>query len=268
MDDAAVDAISAESSADGIVGAVLALPTGLAFRGQGDADYRLGSSLSRRLATIVPEDRRRIEQRIVGDFATALGDQLDDGSNLGDVLSIMQHHGAPTRLIDVSVSPLVALYFACSNLSSTDGRVYVFDIEHLFGHWHAEATRLAKPANDYRVLGEPNSFRKLQEANLGIQVDEGVPHPLPYKPSRSSDRMRAQSGLFLAEPLSRDWITDVDPPEGVCSFTIGGDLKPELLRICLRTNNGGSTLFPGLDGVGKEIVERHVVEENLSFGWG
>lgn len=40
--------------------------------------------------------------------------------------SLMQHHGAPTRLLDISESIFVALYFATSNRNQHDGIVYGF----------------------------------------------------------------------------------------------------------------------------------------------
>ena len=43
-----------------------------------------------------------------------------------DHLVQMQHYGLPTRLLDVTMNPLVALYFACEEATSdlADGAVY------------------------------------------------------------------------------------------------------------------------------------------------
>ena len=46
-----------------------------------------------------------------------------------DYLVEMQHYGLPTRLLDVTKNPLIALYFACCDLSDCNGEVIVFDVE-------------------------------------------------------------------------------------------------------------------------------------------
>lgn len=41
-------------------------------------------------------------------------------------LSLAQHYGQPTRLLDISSDPLVALYFACQGGASSDGYVWLY----------------------------------------------------------------------------------------------------------------------------------------------
>lgn len=239
------------------------LPGRLAFRGQGKGTFKLTSSLKRRLAGIAPDERRRIEQRIVSSFVNALGDRLESSPQLGAVLALMQHHGAPTRLIDFSRSPFVGIYFAVEDVSDEDGRIFVMDIDAMLDLWFTEAARIARPAARYEVLDRPSSFLEYQETNLSIQVDEAIRYPLPFVPVRASDRMRAQSGLFLAEPLSRDWTEDIGKLGLFDSFTVPAGWKRALLTLAVRTNNSAGTLFPGIDGVGREIVEREIVGERL-----
>ena len=52
------------------------------------------------------------------------------GKNTLESLALMQHYGVPTRILDLTESALVALYFACSNSKKDDlnGEIIVFDI--------------------------------------------------------------------------------------------------------------------------------------------
>ena len=48
-----------------------------------------------------------------------------------DFIAFAQHHGIPTNLLDISTSPLTALYFACQGDKNTDGVVYVGSDEYI-----------------------------------------------------------------------------------------------------------------------------------------
>jgi hypothetical protein len=260
-----LDTVRDAASPEELVAALLALPSAYCFRGQGDASHALVSSLRRRLSHVRPDERRLREQTVISSFVNALGDRLEPGSLLGPVLALMQHHGAPTRLLDLSRSPLVALYFAVESLADTPGRIFIVDVPGMFERWVTEAKRLAKDAMTYEILDSPTSFLVKQEQNLAIQVGESINYPLPLDASRSTDRMRAQSGLFLAEPLAYDWAERAKSEGLWQSFEVAAEWKLDLLRIAVRTNNSAGTLFPGVDGVGRAIVERVVIGDAGPF---
>lgn len=64
---------------------------------------------------------------VVNDYYSKISHRLDEAET-SHFLAFSQHYGIPTNLVDVSESPLTALYFACSG-NSTEGYVYVFDNE-------------------------------------------------------------------------------------------------------------------------------------------
>ena len=93
---------------------------GWAFRGEHDASWPLVSSLARRLAQMrVPRTLwREREERALRVFRRKAHVYLPDRTVLEDTLrclAMMQHHGAPTRLLDFTKSPYVAAFFALEN---------------------------------------------------------------------------------------------------------------------------------------------------------
>jgi hypothetical protein len=104
---------------------------GWAFRGEEHASWPLLSSLARRFMhmQVARELWREREGRALRVFRRKVHVYLPDRSVLEDTLrclAMMQHHGAPTRLLDFTKSPYVAAYFALEN-ALTDSVVYALN---------------------------------------------------------------------------------------------------------------------------------------------
>lgn len=95
-----------------------------------------------------------------------------------DWLAIMQHHGAPTRLLDWSASPFVAAYFAVRDEWGTDGVVWAFNA----------LSRIQRPPQEIVGGGTKLSafFRSLDSEDTMFILE----------PPRPSLRMAAQRGWF------------------------------------------------------------------------
>lgn len=93
------------------------------FRGHSDSNYSLLPSIMRRNEWLEHECDLYNELTIEcpSDFSKC-------ESHL-DILVEMQHYGLPTRLLDVTKNPLVALYFACVDSPNTNGELVVFDVK-------------------------------------------------------------------------------------------------------------------------------------------
>ena len=242
------------SSGSNLVSSLLAFPPGWAFRGQPSVKYLLISTLRRGLSGIAVEARRVLEQATVRTFVNEMGDRLSSDGDL-EVLALMQHYGAPTRLIDFSYSPLVSLYFAFIS-SSEDAAMWAVDLTAARTAWLGFARKAGRVVHDYEVLPNASSLRSLQLANLQVQLDGGCVWPLTLVPANSTDRMRAQSGLFLAEPLGDDWVDPALAAGWLTKYSLPAALRVEVLEILMRANVHAGSLFPGTDGVGRLVNER------------
>jgi len=104
------------------------------YRGQANADWRLETSLSREFKKPIMAkvaNKYEIEQEYIDRFKREYSYRFKKANQCEttiQALSIMQHFGVPTRLLDVTECPLAALYFACKNSKelNKDGVVYCF----------------------------------------------------------------------------------------------------------------------------------------------
>ncbi len=93
--------------------------SGVLYRGQGDSSWMMSPSLYR--TNLFDK-----EQVLISELLRVCPDEFSGLSNF-DALVKMQHYGMPTRLLDMTHNPLVALYFACEDQSliEKDGSVYL-----------------------------------------------------------------------------------------------------------------------------------------------
>ncbi|EJD6080675.1 FRG domain-containing protein [Providencia rettgeri] len=102
---------------------------GVLYRGENDYDYPLKPSLARFMESSLKIGHDLIKKetaalRILKAELPQYHQYTIDGYT--EHLSIAQHHGLPTRLLDWSLSPLIALYFAVNDNKGKDASIYVF----------------------------------------------------------------------------------------------------------------------------------------------
>lgn len=134
-----------------------------------------------------------------------------DGLSYFDILVKAQHYGIPTRLLDFTLNPLVALYFACEKNSDKDGQVLIFQnspvftqeeitfqliIHYIFKYkhgitWSSDMRQrlcksLERSDDCYFIVSEELVERILTSSGL----------PQFVLPKLSNNRVRAQQGAF------------------------------------------------------------------------
>ena len=91
----------------------------LLYRGHANESYELIPSIGRDV--LITEERNLIEL-----VKYKMPDVFKNSMYPLELLALLQHYGIPTRLLDVTENPLVALYFACCSSPETNGEVFVF----------------------------------------------------------------------------------------------------------------------------------------------
>ncbi|MFC1406978.1 MULTISPECIES: FRG domain-containing protein [Streptacidiphilus] len=181
---------------DPLDGGSLALPSppveSVFYRGQSNADHGLSSSLFRILQNSVTRVTEHRMARTEADIlrvmrSQGLGRLMTDGQLLG----LMQHHGIPTRLIDVSKAPFEALFFAVDQNHDLDGRLFVIQL-------HRKSSDAADIfyLDAQRCLEWADAARGEQYAKSSWTGRVAVADPKDLDP-----RMRAQQGCFLVGGL-------------------------------------------------------------------
>ena len=182
------------------------------FRGQADKDWKLSPKLYR-------EGLIKMEGAMIKEVMHLSPEEFE--MDRFDVLAKLQHYGFPTRLLDATSNPLVALYFACTgkNESEKDGAVYVFP--NLPASWSDDT--LVEIIMDYVFEYTPDNLCLedfLQEVKLKYKSAAGRAMPesidllmhylkipaLAVVPKRSNARLAAQDGaffLFGMKPLAK-----------------------------------------------------------------
>src|SRR5688572_1420814 len=83
------------------------------FRGHASDSYNLIPSIYR-------ENSIDYEDRLFREMVLRVPHEFAGYKSAIEHLVKMQHYGLPTRLLDITLNPLVALYFACTDLKNTE----------------------------------------------------------------------------------------------------------------------------------------------------
>ena len=226
-----------------------------AFRGERDERWPLYSSISRYLQNfgVAPQAWPLQEERIVRIFKRKAHQFLDKPPDTEDDfqwLALMQHHGAPTRLIDFTWSPYVAAFFALER-TLADGVVWAMNPARI------DSSRNPKPARmDPRP---PGNFQRFYMQAHHRFIWMGEPHTM-------NRRLIAQSGTFavpgvLDLPIE-EILSDADQENILAKIVLRNPVREVGMRELYRMNITFATLFPDLDGLAKSMGYE------LEFHWG
>lgn len=159
-------------------------------------------------------------------------------------LSLMQHHGAPTRLLDWSSSSYVALYFAVVDRWENDGAVWYFDNFLVQEYYQTQDLDFTQKKTEEFLGAEPTRTLYTGEAKLKSKREIAQQGGFSF----SSDILTTHDEL-ISKACNRE-KSDIF---GFAKIKIPAELKPGFLFRLRKMNITAKTLFPGVDGIGKYL---------------
>ena len=232
------------------------------WRGQSDLNWDLSPGLVRRLQDHSSANGPVTETQLLGHerqllaSARAAGYGRTDGRIIGDIelLAVLQHHGAATRLLDVSSDPMVAIWFAVENpyFFDRNGALFAINVS------NAENVSGTDRRSWARILD------RMEPGIIGF-----------YEPPGADERIKVQRGRFIFSRLtgkeSHELSLPIDigdwnrarrdkffgeargsgrpVPPSILVLKIPRRTKPRLLRL-LENSYGytSETMYPDLGG--------------------
>lgn len=203
------------------------------FRGHSDSSFRLIPSIAR--STHTSRSVLAFEKSILTAFRREASIYTPARlESEWEWLAFAQHHGLPTRMLDFTHNPLVALYFAVCELPDSEAELFALQSKRRV----AEST-LEKPPFD-------------------------LSQPQKYYPKIVSPRIRAQEGLFVvfADPTA---ALDDSLPGGwsLKRYVIPAGAKKLIRYQLFRLGVHCSSLFPDVEGLSARLKWQHAVSPEL-----
>lgn len=249
------------------------------YRGHSRSEYELVPSLFRKHDNGTHKYLDS-ESYMVREILTARPNEFKSDNFTIDKLVRMQHYGLPTRLLDITSNPLIALYFACCENPEDSGQVISFSTErknikyfdsdtvsciaNLAFMPHemlitlssskdknddSHATALLDKLVDY-IQAEKSYFKK------NIKVDD-LRKILFMRGRINNERIQSQSGAFLL--FGHDAVlpeTTEDFPLNRVEVTNKKDILKELAQI----NITEGTVYPSMEMTASAIARKYISE--------
>jgi len=241
------------------------------YRGCGKTSHVLAPSLYRHKSSKAIDDLMTLEKKLLARFRERSIPFLSRHmANNWEWLFLMQHYGVPTRLLDWSESPLMALFFAVTSarhtlgsrgspVFSNDAAVWLLDpVE-----WNRKSVNLKSFAGEVLTTDDPNSNAYTPVGDVKTMK----PSPIAVYGAHNSQRIVAQRGVFVCfgadtRPMEEIYRKEKFPKASLLKLIIKRGRLPHILAALLRHGVTDSVVFPDLDGLAREIKRENAFEVN------
>ncbi len=208
-----------------------------------------------------------VEHHLLRNFRKFASPSSAPGRSWWDWLAVAQHHGLPTRLLDWTFSPYVALHFA-SDPVAADGAVWCVDFRLLHEDLPRPLTRLLarERADLFTTEMLSSAAERLEELPGGRRR----PYAVFFDPPSMDARLTNQFSVFsfLSDPGAEMLSVLRRRPGSVRRIVIPRSLKSEVRDKLDQANITERVLFPGLDGLARWLSRYYAprIRENVARG--
>jgi FRG domain len=224
-----------------------------AFRGLSDSSYRLETTLIR-----LGGEYAGLERHLLRNFKKYAHKRVVERDSLWHWLSVAQHYGLPTRVLDWTYSPLIAMHFATANIDkfNVDGVIWTVN--------YVKAHELLPRKLKERIEQEGANVLTVELLNEEIdslaELDALAKDKISifFEPPAIDDRIVNQYAFcsVMSDPcmVLDDWL---EQHSGLARrIIIPAELKWEVRDKLDQANINERVLFPGLDGMSRWL-KRH-----------
>jgi hypothetical protein len=216
----------------------------MVFRGLARTDYSHVSTLAR-----LRGDYSALERHLLRNFRK-YAHRSEPGPTMWDWLALGQHHGLPSRLLDWTFSPLVALHFATASWRQDDALLLAVD---------CERTHELLPDSLHRVIEREGALlfttEMLAEEAPDLESFDRLAGEEPFlaffEPPSLDERIVNQSAVLSAlsdpECHMEEWLED--HPDLWTAWRIPASVKADVRERLDQANITERVLLPGLEGL-------------------
>jgi len=225
-----------------------------AFRGLSDSTFKLESRLSRHGGNF-----RKLENHLLRNFKKYAHRSVVEKDSIWHWLSVAQHYGLPTRLLDWTYSPFVAMHFATANIDKFNVDGIIWAVNYVSTHNILPGKLRGKledeGANVFTVEMLYESIKSLRELeNLSAN-----PFVMFFEPPSIDDRIVNQFAFFSvlsdSTVILDSWLEN--KKDIWRKIVVPAELKWEIRDKLDQANITERVLFPGLDGLSKWLARHY-----------
>lgn len=250
----------------------------LYFRGHADMKWKLIPSIYR-------EQWIKKEDILFREIIIRHPSSFKDQRSTFEKLTKMQHYDLPTRLLDVTTNPLVALYFACIGSETTIGEVHIFKVKNeeikyydsdtvsvisnisrrnyelILGHLPKDVEGFNDSYEVKKLVHEIREEKPYFEAKI---VPKDLQKTLFVKPKLDNERIIRQGGAFILFGINEDkykpsTLKNIYKPKKVHKFIVPDSAKKIVKKELELLGITHSSLFPELEKTSVQLKEQYKI---------